>query len=80
MTDFAYQGTYFSTGLEKLYKPILWVSVLMAAALKLYLVSLFRYVNVPLAANNSLKTTSIRTKSDNNGLDHVYIGAGAGQH
>jgi hypothetical protein len=46
----------------------------------LYLVSLFRYVNVPLAANNSLKTTSIRTKSDNNGLDHVYIGAGAGQH
>ena len=35
--------------------------------------------NRAMHANNSVKTTYIGTKSDNNAVDHVYIGAGAGQ-
>ena len=34
--------------------------------------------NRAMHANNSVKTTYIGTKPDNNGLDHVYIGVGAG--
>jgi hypothetical protein len=36
--------------------------------------------NRAMHANNSVKTTYIGAKSDNNGLDADNIGAGAGQH
>jgi len=36
--------------------------------------------NRAMHANNSVKTTYIGTKSDNNAVDHDYIGVGAGQH